>query len=159
MVDAPETIGLVASPFGLRLWNREEDDSEAGVIRYLRADIAERQLAEARAQHSGELQRANSLYEQAVAAEAEARVQLTEKRRDRIGDSEISGAHLCRAEKAEAERDRRAAEVARLRMIVGDMVDHDLMYDGGNIVIPCADHGSAIALVRRARAALASVKE
>ncbi len=46
MVDAPETIGLVSSPFGFRLWNREEDDSEATAIRYLRADIAERQIAE-----------------------------------------------------------------------------------------------------------------
>ena len=71
MVDAPETIGLVSSPFGFRLWNREEDDSEATAIRYLRADIAERQIAEAQARHSGELQRANSLYEQAVATEAE----------------------------------------------------------------------------------------
>lgn len=89
MVDAPETIGLVASPFGLRLWNREEDDSEAGVIRYLRADIAERQLAEARADAA----------------------------------SKSGSWVLKRCVVAEAERDRLAAEVARLRSALTETAD------------------------------------
>ena len=89
MVDAPETIGLVASPFGLRLWNREEDDSDAGVIRYLRADIAERQLAEARADAA----------------------------------SKSGSWVLKRCVVAEAERDRLAAEVARLRSALTETAD------------------------------------
>lgn len=46
-----------------------------------RLEVVERQLAEVRAQHSGELQRANSLYEQAVAAETRAALSIS-------GDSE-----------------------------------------------------------------------
>lgn len=51
---------------------------------------------------------------------AELRAELTEKRRDRIADSEISGSYLCRAEAAEAEN-------ARLRALpLKDEVEREL---------------------------------
>lgn len=126
MVDAPETIGLVASPFGLRLWNREEDDSEAGAIRYLRADITERQLAEARADAK--------LFE-ATAKEAARGLECLndiDEAWDAFGTAANRGT-LTLAEQissvsreldaAETERDRLAAEVERLREALTETAD------------------------------------
>lgn len=44
---------------------------------------------------------------------------VTEKRRDRIGDSELAGSYLCRAEKAEARADALAKQVETYREALG----------------------------------------
>lgn len=45
-------------------------------------------------------------------------------------------------------------EIERLRARLAELVDRDLRYDGGNVIIPTPSHSHAIALVRTARAAL-----
>ena len=85
MVDAPEVIGLVRGPFGYRLWNWDEDTQSDNATQYLRADIAEHQLAEMRAERDHWLGEAQRLLKSGQDA-------------------------LDKLEAAEAERDRLAAE-------------------------------------------------
>ncbi len=51
----------------------------------------------------------------------------------------------------EAENKRLREREASLDAILNELMDRDLSYDGGNIVIPTGSHGNAIALARRAR--------
>ena len=52
-------------------------------------------------------------------------------------------------------KDRR---IATLTALLSELVERDLTYDGGNIVVPLGSHGNAIGLVARVRAALVTDK-
>lgn len=51
--EMPEEIGLVHHVIlGFRLWNREQDHDESTAIRYVRADVVQRRIDEAKAERT-----------------------------------------------------------------------------------------------------------
>ncbi|MFC3206822.1 hypothetical protein [Aquamicrobium soli] len=158
MVDAPDRIWSIGSESPYRINCSILDHAgEPGCTEYLRADIAASQLAEKQKQLD-ELP-SKALWDESRKALAsmrnevgELKRQLAEARAERDRFSELyareAHAHMVSREFAEAERDRLAADNARLREALEGLLEVHEALGAGN------SYAS-----RKARAALAAGKE